>query len=397
VKPDNDILFELQSLSPLLAGLPKANVLSVPDGYFDTLGDTVLVCLNEQDGTNALIQKNDVPTGYFDNLSSSILDKINGVSQNDNIEFGEDGFAIPSLWKNKQTGNLSEVPGGYFDNLSSLILNKVKASPEISTEELEKISPLLLAAKHTNVYEVPADYFEILSPAILSKIEALPESTQNELEKVSALLLNLRHLNIFEIPADYFDNLSSEILSTAQALDDSAALELEKISPLLLGIQQMNVFNVPDSYFEDISDNVLNAVQPVNVVPMPDTRVIGMPKVRTLFRYAAAAVITGAMALGVYKSVNQPMTPKTDNTLASFAKLDPSIEKGKSMNEEEFNAELNNLTKDDITSYLEKNGSEEDVSMLASSPDEIDLPNQDDYLLDDKTLDNYLDKINFKN
>jgi hypothetical protein len=165
----------------------------------------------------------------------------------------------------------------------------------------------------------------------------------------------------------------------------------------LLGIQQVNVFNVPAGYFDTISDDVLNVIQSVRVAPMPDTRVIGMPKVRALFRYAAAAVITGAIALGVYKSVNQPMIPNTNTTKNTIAKLDPSIEKGKSMNEEEFNAELNNLTKDDITSYLEKNGSEEDVSMLTSSPDEIDLPNQDDYLLDDKTLDNYLDKINFKN
>ncbi|MDB5280553.1 MAG: hypothetical protein JWR61_5508 [Ferruginibacter sp.] len=398
MKPDNDILFELQSLSPLLARLPKANVLSVPDGYFDTLGDTILVCLNEQAGTNSPIQQNDVPAGYFDNLSSSILDKLKAVSQHDNTEAGEEGVAIPSLWKNKQPGNLSEIPQGYFDNLSSLILDKLKTtSPENSLEELEKISPLLLTAKNANVFELPVGYFENLSSAMLSKVKALPESAGNELETVSPLLLSLKHLSIFETPAGYFDNLSSGILNTVKALEESPASELKKISPLLLNIQHVNVFDVPAGYFNTVSDNVFNVVQPVKVVPMRDTRVIGMPKVRALFRYAAAAAITGAIALGVYKSVNQPMIPKTESTPTSFAKLDPAIEKGKSMNEEEFNAELNNLTKDDITSYLEKNGSEEDVSLLTSSPDAIDLPNQDDYLLDDKTLDNYLDKINFKN
>jgi apolipoprotein N-acyltransferase len=117
---------------------------------------------------------------------------------------------------------------------------------------------------------------------------------------------------------------------------------------------------------------------------------------RSIFRYAAAAVITGAMALGVYKYVNKPVvhTGQPDRDIATIS---PVIEKGITMNEQQFNDALNNLTKDDITSYLEKNGSEEDVSMLTSSPDEIDLPNPDDYLLDDKTLENYLNKINFQN
>jgi hypothetical protein len=397
VNPSNDILFELQSLSPLLANLPRINVLSVPEGYFDTLGDTILVCLNDQNGANTFVPLNDIPAGYFDNLSSAILDKIKATSQRNNLESTEEDIAIPSLLQSKQPGNLFDIPQGYFDNLSTAIINKAKASAESTVDELGKISPLLLTIQHSNIFEVPAGYFENIASAILNKAEPLPASTENELMKISPFLQSLQHSEVFTTPLKYFDNLSMDILSTVKTLQQTAALELEKISPLLQGIQHINVFEAPAGYFNTVLDNVLNIVQPAEVVPMPDTRVIEMPRVRALLRYAAAAVITGAMALGVYKYVNHPIAPKINTTQSSFAKLDPSIEKGKSMNDEQFNAELNSLTKDDITSYLEKNGSEEDMSMLTSSPDEIDLPNQDDYLLDDKTLDNYLDKINFKN
>ena len=67
------------------------------------------------------------------------------------------------------------------------------------------------------------------------------------------------------------------------------------------------------------------------------------------------------------------------------------------MNDTQFNDALNNLSQDDIANYLEKNGNDDDVAALSSSIDENTLPSQDDYLSDDKTLDNYLNDINNTN
>ena len=42
MKLSSDILDELKELSPFLAGMKKTNVFSVPDGYFDSLCETIL-------------------------------------------------------------------------------------------------------------------------------------------------------------------------------------------------------------------------------------------------------------------------------------------------------------------------------------------------------------------
>jgi hypothetical protein len=293
---DNDILIELQTLSPLLAGLQKKNIFSVPNGYFDTLKDTILICLNEQEIIIPVLQTADIPTSYFDNLSSAILNKI----------------------KEQQQENIASE--------------------------------------------------EALSP----------------------LLKNLQHNNIFKVPYEYFDNLATAVLGRIKELENNTTNGLKEISPQLLSIQHKNIFEVPEDYFSTVPGNILNAVK---VTP---AKVVSIFKVRGLLKYAAAALITGAMALGVYKYVDHPAATHISFG-ADVVRLSPSIEKGKNMNEQQFDDALNNLTKDDITRYLEKNGSEVDMSLLSSSLDEIDLPNNVEYLLDEKTLDNYIDKIKFQN
>lgn len=301
MKFDNDILNELQTLSPLLAGVQRENIFSVPEGYFETLSNTILISLKEE--TRIINTKNteDIPQGYFDNLSASILEKIK--AQQKNIVIDEPA-ALPELLQNIQHKNLFEVPQQYFDNLSSVILDKIKAQQKDNT--------------------------------------------------------------------------------------DIAANELASLSPLLHSIQHTNVFDVPQGYFNTVPAYVLHAVK------ASPAKVVSISKLRSFIKYAAAAVITGAMALGVYKYTDKPAVTNPVSPVG-YAKLDAAIEQGKDMNEEQFNQALNNLTKEDITSYLEKNSSEEDMSLLTSNSDEIDLPSKDEYLQDEKTLENYLDKIKFQN
>jgi hypothetical protein len=77
-----------------------------------------------------------------------------------------------------------------------------------------------------------------------------------------------------------------------------------------------------------------------------------------------------------------------------LAILDESIEKGKTMNDQQFEETLQKLTAADIAKYLENNGDISDVATLRNSIDENNLPNEDDYILDEKTLDNFIKKIN---
>ena len=115
-----------------------------------------------------------------------------------------------------------------------------------------------------------------------------------------------------------------------------------------------------------------------------------MPLRSRIIRYASAAILVGAITFGIIKFSDKPATSSVEQNIAV---LDPSIEKGRQMNDTEFNQALENLTTTDITNYLEKNGDITDVAALGNNLDEKDLPSQDDYLMDEKTLENYLDKI----
>jgi len=64
----NDILNELKDLSPLVAEIPRNNVLSVPEHYFDSLDAHILFKIND---TYA-----GVPEGYFERLPGEIMNRI---------------------------------------------------------------------------------------------------------------------------------------------------------------------------------------------------------------------------------------------------------------------------------------------------------------------------------
>ncbi|NDE09824.1 MAG: hypothetical protein EBZ95_04565 [Chitinophagia bacterium] len=77
-----------------------------------------------------------------------------------------------------------------------------------------------------------------------------------------------------------------------------------------------------------------------------------------------------------------------------LAILDESIEKGKMMNDQQFEESLQKLSSVDIAKYLENNGDITDVATLRNNMDDSNLPNQDDYILNEKTLDNFIKEVN---
>lgn len=266
-----DILNELNEISPLVAGIGRANVFTVPQGYFETVPHTVIACI-----TNEFSAGEDVPAGYFDDLSNTILSKIEGTVAN----------------------------------------------------ELLELSPFIAGIKKINPFEVPANYFETFAVNI-------------EEQKMPAALNELNELHPFDLLAGYFDNSAANIISKAKT-ENSA-------------------------------------------------KVIAIPKRRnTILKYAAAAVFTGLVTLGVYKYAGN----NTVDPVVETASTELPVMK---MDEQQFEETLNSLNEDDIVKYLEKNGSENDVATLISGIDEANLPDQEEYFTDDATLDNFLEDIELTN
>jgi hypothetical protein len=157
VNNPNHILKELETLSPTLAAIPRVNVFSVPEGYFDSLPGLLML----QTVENVSIAKRSVPEGYFESLADNIMGRIKAES---NIE--ENSNIILSGIGNK---NVFTVPEGYFELLPAQLMAMVKV--ESVMEETSFISPLVAGVGNKNVFTVPVGYFENL---IINRIEAQP-------------------------------------------------------------------------------------------------------------------------------------------------------------------------------------------------------------------------------
>ena len=271
--------------------------------------------------------------------------------------------------------NVYTVPQGYFDCVSLTVL--------ACLPDQQDFPPITANLKDA---AVPEGYFDQLAATILDKIKA-DQSAKEEIRSLSPMLSDLQHKQVFELPTEYFDQLASTIFDSAQ--NSSSKDELKKLSPVLYGIQSKNIFEVPAGYFAGLSNSILQKAKAPSA-SVPNFRV------RTLFiRYAAAAILTGIIALVAlqYTGKQQPAQPLA----AASVVLDESIEKGKNMNDQQFKEALEKLSKVAIAKYLEKNGDISDVAVLGNNLDDNNLPSQDDYLLDERTLDKFLKEMNTNN
>lgn len=264
--------------------------------------------------------------------------------------------------------NVFSVPQGYFDSISATVL----ACLHEEQDSAGIIETGFMPA-------VPHGYFDQLAGSILHKIKTA-ETAADEVMALSPMLSAIQNKNVFEVPFGYFENLNSTVIDKIKIT--GANEELQNLSPLLLSLQHTNLFRVPAGYFTSLPYEILQKVQ------QPKAKVVSIWKRNSLIKYVAAAMLTGVMALGVYRFIDKPGT-----AVNVVVALDASVEKGKSMNNQQFNEGLQKLTDADIAKYLENNGDIADVAGLRNNIDESSLPSQEDYLLDGATLENYLMEI----
>lgn len=258
--------------------------------------------------------------------------------------------------------NVFTVPEGYFERLSGDIVAGIGYEKGITAT----------ISSDVRTTDVPDGYFENLAETILAKVKG--ENAADELRTLSPMLYSIQHENVFDVPQGYFEGLSEAILSKVK--NENAADELRTLSPVLYSIQNENVFEVPQGYFEGLGEEVLNKVQPQPKV------VVMKRRTTTFFKYAVAAAFTGVMALGVFKFTNPSVKDKLPDYVSAGLKI------------EDVDQELSKLSDDAIVKYLEASGSDVKTALVANSVDGNELPSEEEYLLDEKALDNYLNSIN---
>jgi hypothetical protein len=267
-----------------------------------------------------------------------------------------------------QKVNVFSLPEGYFDQVASSINATIHETGFIDD-----------IAKYNSVSKLPAGYFNQLADRIMNKIRTL--KTTEHLEEnnpLPYLISNPAEKNIFNIPGSYFSNFSDSVIKKIK----EGNKEVE-ISPLLQQIKENKVFEAPAGYFEQLPLTILKKTRG------QVAKVVHLTSYRFIVKYAVAAVFIGIISFTAFKYLKKPAEI---NSMA-VAVLEESIEKGKNMDEKIYNEALNNLSEEEIASYLEKNGTEADVALLTSSIDSDGLPSQEDYLADEQTLENFLTDI----
>jgi hypothetical protein len=149
MKISPEILAELSSVSPLLAGMDRKNPFSIPEGYFDSLTINVLKSINKESYKENLA----VPQGYFNNLSNIILDNIKASE----ITASQELRTLSPMLYSVQNENVFEVPDGYFNNLSKNILGKVvdrSQAKVISLQQRKSVWQYAVAAVATGIIAV---------------------------------------------------------------------------------------------------------------------------------------------------------------------------------------------------------------------------------------------------
>ncbi|MGB4846001.1 MAG: hypothetical protein WBP16_16155 [Ferruginibacter sp.] len=262
--------------------------------------------------------------------------------------------------------NVFTVPDGYFKYLSTDIMAGIASENDFPAQAT-------LAGT-----DVPADYFDSLAGSIMNKIKAQDaENAVTEIAALSPLLVVAQTENVYTVPEGYFDSLADSVLQKINTIDvEDAGTEIRTLSPMLYSIQNENVYEVPQGYFQNSADQVL-----ANIKPQP--KVVTMQRRSSnFFKYAVAAAFIGVMALAVFKFTGET----GDKILPDYVTAGMQIEN--------VDQELAKISDADIVKYLEANGTDINAAFVANSVDDNELPSQEDYLLDDKALDKYLNSIN---
>ncbi len=328
-QPDN-ILNELRELSPAVAGINRTNVFSVPEGYFESLSGLLLLRASAENTLQKSVQGTTVPEGYFENLAGNILNRI----------------------KNEKS------------------------------QETDDISAIVSAIGRNNIYAVPAGYFERLPDQILKAALRSNETVAAETATISDLVASIGNQNVYSLPAGYFDNVAAATMKQVLAANESHE-ETSKISSLVAGIGNENIYQVPQGYFEYLSATVLQQIQPT-------AKVISMKGRFSAFKYAAAAVVTGIIAMSAFFILNNTNTQT--NSQVSLIK-----EANKIIKTNSFDKEMDNISDAAIVAFLEGKGQNVEASLVASLVDEKNLPEADEYLLNDNTLDEMLKTLDLNN
>ncbi len=209
-----------------------------------------------------------------------------------------------------------------------------------------------------------------------------PTTIQEELSEISRTIaeINKELVSNPVIPSDYFNQLSDDILSKIRQEEGT----MEELPNTLQNISKVNVYEVPEGYFNDLHENL-------QIEKSDKGKIIPLKKNLVPFKQMAAAIVIGIVGfslINLFNSFNhKPKEKEIDETFV-YAEAKRIIQEGS------LDQEIKSLNEEDINEFLTSGGDDVYAALVASSIDENELPDAEDYFIDDETLNQYLNKFN---
>ena len=276
---------------------------------------------------------------------------------------------------NVPTVNVFKVPEGYFNNITSQVLLLAHASDR-------------MANGSQNTFKVPENYFDTLADSIMNRIKRESAlSVEDETREISNLVSGIGNTNVYTVPHGYFDNIDEQVISLLSIEEEILSSNASKESGALLAvIGNKNVYTIPAGYFEDVADEVKQKIT-------RPAKVISLYRKISFVKYAAAAVITGILGL----SIISVMDKNNNVSGASAQTVTVMSEAKKIIQTNSFDKEMEDISDASIVAFLEDKGQNVEAALVASLADEKNLPEADDYLLNENALDEVLNTIDLNN
>lgn len=212
-----------------------------------------------------------------------------------------------------------------------------------------------------------------------------------ELQQLYPKLAEVPGTPVYRVPEGYFETLSDRILAGIKEQDVQQEFTEEASAyPMLASLKDKATYQAPAGYFEQVNDKVSLRVQedaPAKVISIGHRR---------WWRYAAAAVVAIAITVASFQIFNggestTPLTAGVENN-----QLPKAVQESlKYKSPEAFREGVASLNDDEIVGYLEDYGSILDNDLLIRNTEVHEMPDVFDYLINENTLEDYLQKINY--
>ena len=215
----------------------------------------------------------------------------------------------------------------------------MEPNQNISSSEIQALSPTVAGLPHDMPYQIPHDYFDTLAQRTMLQVrlQATPQA--------------------YEIPQAYFEQLPNNVLQ--QLRKAAVQEELAAISPFLATVPNTVPLQVPPNYFAQ-----LQAKAP-ELNRAGQGKLITMQRIRTLYMAAAAAVVASLVTIGLQLQPmyghQQAANTLSDNEIVQFLDAQGSVANIAASAVDEYSSRDDNffelLTDEELEQYLTVNGS----------------------------------------